>query len=218
MGPSRMVLVMYALPPPRTGISTLVFLLFFPLILASCLTGCGVVSGAAPAPTLATVSRNQVSQGQTRTLILLGRSFHPGATCDFGSGIAATCNSQNSSDSITAEAKVSQSAPLGLRTITLRNPDGQSTSLAGRLVVNQGVPASPGIQVSISAEYAILRPGGTQQFTANVSGTQNTEVIWATTESDGIGPDSDPARFSAGSSRSPKVVSEFLGPAARGDL
>jgi hypothetical protein len=154
-----MVLVMYALSPTRTRISTLVFFLFFPLILASCLTGCGVVSGAAPAPTLAIVSPSQVSQGQTRALILLGRNLHSGATCDFGAGITATCSSQNSSDLITATVKVSQSAPLGLRTITLRNLDVQSTSLAGRLVVNQGVAASPGIEVFISPEYAILRPG-----------------------------------------------------------
>ena len=86
-GPPSIVFIMYVSLPTRTRISKQFFFAFFSLILASCLTGCGV-SGAAPASTSPTTSPNQVSL----TVSPSSANLQTGASQQFTATVTGTSN------------------------------------------------------------------------------------------------------------------------------
>ena len=85
-------------------------------------------------PTLTSLSPNARHRGQSnQTIIFTGTGFVTGATVSFsGSGITVGSVTRNSSTQLTVVVSVSAGAALGLRNVTVTNPD------AGWFTLNNG--------------------------------------------------------------------------------
>src|SRR5262249_19760691 len=97
------------------------------------------VVNSAPGPILRRVAQGSVAQGsQLVPLTLTGANFQPGATVLIGTaarvngassgGIAILNTAVLSSTVMTVLINVASSAPVGVRTVDVVNPDGQSTA------------------------------------------------------------------------------------------
>ncbi len=122
--------------------------------------GVRIFSVLAPPPaTITTVSPNSAGQGSTVSLVVSGSSVngsgfydpdgtypkHLSATVS-GTGVSVNSVSFDSPTKVTLNVTVAANAPTGARDITITNPDGQSTTASGALLVTGG-----GIVVSPSS-------------------------------------------------------------------
>ena len=89
------------------------------------------------APSFGGVTPGSATQGDTGvTLTIQGQNFQNGATVAFsGSGLTVTAVSRLSATQLQATIDVAATAPSGLRTITITNPDGQSIMAANAFEV-----------------------------------------------------------------------------------
>ena len=95
----------------------------------------------APAPTVTSLSPSSAIQGATTNVVITGTGiFDPDATypdhlaVTFGPNITVNSVTWNSATQATVNISVSLSAALGSRTVTLTNPDGQTTT--GSFTIN----------------------------------------------------------------------------------
>lgn len=72
---------------------------------------------------------------------------------------------------------------------------GQAPSPPTNVTVYAGSPTAPNVTVTVSPSTASVQPGGVVQFTATVTGTTNTAVVWSSTG----GTISSTGRYTAGS-------------------
>ena len=95
----------------------------------------------APAPTISTFTPSSAIQGQTTNVVINGTGiFDPDPTypdhlaVSFGPNITVNSVTWNSATQATVNISVALTAALGARTVTLTNPDGQTTT--GSFLVN----------------------------------------------------------------------------------
>ncbi len=94
-----------------------------------------------PGPTITSFSPSSATQGQTLNVTITGTGiFDPDSTypdhlaVNFGSNVTINTLTWNSATQATANITVGNSAATGARTVTLTNPDGQSTT--GSFTIN----------------------------------------------------------------------------------
>jgi len=104
----------------------------------------------APAPSVTSVFPATGKQGQTLTITLGGHGFVPGAMVDFGPGV--TVNSAvvsgvrsgigvQADHLLTLSVTIAADAPLGLRDVTVTNPDAQFVTKADAFtIIDAGAP------------------------------------------------------------------------------
>jgi len=97
-----------------------------------------VASAPAPssAPSVASCAPPSGRRSQQLTVTVTGTNFQNGATASFGDRIAVQSVTVRSATEIAARVKIHPQATLGARTVTVRNPDGQSGSLAACFTVS----------------------------------------------------------------------------------
>lgn len=95
------------------------------------------------APTFTSFTPNNATQGQTLNVVVAGTGlFDPGAgypnhlTANFGANITVNSVTWNTATQATVNITIGAAAATGARTVTLTNPDGQSTT--GSFTVNTG--------------------------------------------------------------------------------
>jgi len=95
-----------------------------------------------PAPELSTVSPNRGLIGTQLDIDVTGIGFRDGAglSLDFGSDISVTNLQFVSSGQLSATIEISPTAAIGLRSVTLTNPDGQSSTLNNAFEVTATPP------------------------------------------------------------------------------
>jgi hypothetical protein len=112
--------------------------------------------------------------GQSLAVTLSGNAFANGGTRDFGAGITVMSCVYGSATQLTANITIGAGSALGLRTVTVTNPDGQSGSLANAFTVT-----AAGGPVHVDFTYANrteLLSGGWDYIARTVGGgTRNTE-------------------------------------------
>jgi hypothetical protein len=114
-----------------------------------------VVVGPSDAPTLAGLSVGSVGRGATgHPVALTGANLAPGATVSLGPGITVSGVGAAGPTMITALLDVDPAAPLGPRDVTVTNPSGKGSTLAGALVVT---PAPSVTRTDRSAANPLLR-------------------------------------------------------------
>jgi photosystem II stability/assembly factor-like uncharacterized protein len=85
-------------------------------------------------PVLASVAPWKGSSGESASVVLKGTGFLVGATVDFGAGITVEGLS-TSPIQVTAMLSIAGEAAKGARDVTVTNPDGQASTLAGAFTV-----------------------------------------------------------------------------------
>ena len=95
-----------------------------------------------PAPELQTVSPNKGALGTQLDIELTGTGFREGTglTLNFGTDITVSNLQFVSSSELTASIDISNSAALGFRSVTLTNPDGQTSELSNAFEVTATPP------------------------------------------------------------------------------
>jgi hypothetical protein len=120
-------------------------------------------------PSVASVNPPVGEQGQTLDVTINGGDFLVGAIPTFGgSGITVNSASVISETTLVAGITIANTAPAGARSVTVTNPDGQSTTTPGLFTV-QEVGLTPGI-TSVSPTFGA--PGTASPFTINGSSFQ----------------------------------------------
>src|SRR5579864_5998013 len=108
-------------------------------------------------------------------------SLISGGTQQFTSTVTGTSNTavtwSTTGGTITANGLYTSPATAGTYSVTATSVADTSKSASATVTVT----AAPVVAVSISPVSASLISGGTQQFTATVTGTSNTAVTWSTT-------------------------------------
>ncbi len=125
-------------------------------------------------PTVTTISPAAANAGgQAFTLSVFGSNFTGRSTLLWNGSQRPTTTTN--SGQLTATIYASDIASPGTSTVSVINSNtgAQSNSLTFTI--------SSGVAVSLTPISPSLQTGGTQQFTATVSGTTNTSVTWATT-------------------------------------
>jgi len=84
------------------------------------------------------------------SVILTGSSFQSGATCAFGAGITVSSCTFNSTTQLTASISIGAAATLGSRSVTVTNPDSQSSTLSNAF----SVTVLPAISLIQKATFA----------------------------------------------------------------
>ncbi len=99
--------------------------------------GFTVTTAGLPPPTLSSVNPTSGTQSQNlSSVVLTGSNFQSGATCNFGAGVTVNSCTYNSATQLTANITISASATLGSRSVTVTNPDSQSSTLSNAFSVN----------------------------------------------------------------------------------
>ncbi len=95
-------------------------------------------------PSLTGVSPSIGTQGQTlASVVITGSNFQSGATCSFGDGITVTNCTFNSSNQLTASVAIAANATVGIRAVTVTNPDAQRGALASAFSVVGSISTAP---------------------------------------------------------------------------
>jgi len=136
--------------------------------------GLNITLGLSTTPTLTAVSPNSRQQSQSLTVTLTGTNFLSGATCSFGSGIIVNSCTFSSSSQLMANINISNTASIGTRSVTVTNPDGQSTTLANAFTVN-AVPASIHMDFIYPDRTSFVNAGWSFIATTAAGGSRNTE-------------------------------------------
>lgn len=136
-------------------------------------TGDSAVTILNPLPVLTAVTPTSVTTGPF-TLTLTGTGFVNGAVVKFGTTALTTTFVDSTQLTATGTALASQ---VGNVPVTVTNPN-PGSAVSGALNVLVTVPNS-NIKVVVAPATAALVFGGTQLFTATVTGTTNTAVTWS---------------------------------------
>jgi uncharacterized protein (DUF1800 family) len=134
------------------------------------LSGKSAVTLENPVPTVTAVSPTSVPVGNF-TLTITGTKFVSGAKVTFG-GQALTTKFVSATQLTATGTTTSAQNGMSLQ-LTVMNPDPGSVASAN-FSLKVGAP----IVVTISPQQVHLHPGETAQFSATVTGTSNTAVIW----------------------------------------
>ncbi len=111
----------------------------------------GGSSSSPPPPKLISLNPNSGAQGQNLSSVTLtGNSFQSGATCAFGAGITVNSCTFNSATQLTANITIGATATLGSRTVTVTNPDSQSSTLSNGFSVTTAGPPPPPVLSSVN--------------------------------------------------------------------
>ncbi len=86
-------------------------------------------------PTVVSLSPAIASRGSTLDVMITGSAFVTGAMANFGAGTTVNATLFISSSSLKANVTVDSGAALGLRTVTVTNPDGQAGTKANSFEV-----------------------------------------------------------------------------------
>ena len=97
----------------------------------------------APAPTVGSVNPTSGAQGQSSLVVIAGTAFQSGATSSFGAGITVNSTSFTNANQLVANIAIAGGATLGVRTVTVTNPDTQTGSLVGGFTVTAVVLPPP---------------------------------------------------------------------------
>ncbi len=107
-------------------------------------------------------------------------SIQSGGTQQFTATVTGTSNTavtwSATAGSISSSGLYTAPSTAGTYTVTATSAADTTKSASATVNVT-----APGVSISITPASATLLPGGTQQFTANVSGTSNTGVAWKAT-------------------------------------
>jgi hypothetical protein len=138
-------------------------------------SGFSVTQGTLPPPSLTGLNPTTGVQGQTLSVTLTGSNFQSGATCTFQAGITVNSCTFNSSTQLTAGITIASNAATGASSVTVKNPDGQSSSLASAFTVTQSTGGTTTINFNYSNRSSLLAAGWS--FTATTAGgaSRNTE-------------------------------------------
>src|SRR5216117_3380517 len=91
-------------------------------------------------PTISSVSPSTGLQGANLTVTVTGTSFQAGASAAFGAGITVTSTTVVSSTQLSVALVIGATAAMGVRDVTVANPDGQSVVLTGGFAVTPPPP------------------------------------------------------------------------------
>jgi hypothetical protein len=129
----------------------------------------GFTVTAPPAPTVTGVSPNSGNQGQTMDVTITGSKFdsdvygtlaraHDVTTVSLGSGITINSFTLNSSDQITANIAISNSAAPGVRDVSVTTPGGTAIKTGGFTVgeSKKGQPVWIWIAIGIGAVAVLV--------------------------------------------------------------
>lgn len=94
-------------------------------------------------PRLSAVSPAGAEPGTSLVAVLSGLDFMPGASCHFGAGVVVVSCEQVNATTLVAALEVTSQAALGLREVTVVNPDLQLGQLAGAFEVWGAVQPPP---------------------------------------------------------------------------
>jgi PKD repeat protein len=110
-----------------------------------------------PPPSLSGVSPSTGTQGQSlASVIVTGSSFVSGATCNFGAGITVNSCAFTSATQLTASLSVAATATVGVRNVTVTNPDTQSATLTNGFTVTQATAGNLHIDFNYASRTALL--------------------------------------------------------------
>ncbi len=135
------------------------------------LSGKAMITLENPVPTVTAVSPTAVPVGNF-TLTITGTKFVSGATVMFA-GQPLVTKFVSATQLTATGASTSAQNGMGVQ-VSVVNPDPGSATSANMMVK----VGSSGIVVRISPTQVQLRPGQSVQFTASVTGTTNTQVVW----------------------------------------
>ena len=137
--------------------------------------GLNITLGLSTTPTLTAVSPNSGQQSQSLTMTLTGTNFLQRRHIrGFGSGIIVNSCTFSSSSQLMANINISNTASIGTRSVTVTNPDGQSTTLANAFTVN-AVPASIHMDFIYPDRTSFVNAGWSFIATTAAGGSRNTE-------------------------------------------
>jgi len=108
-------------------------------------------------PLLQTVVPAQAPRGATLGVVLGGTDFRAGAMVSFGNDVIINSVVVDSASQTTANITIGDTAVLGARSVTITNPDGQSSTLASSFTIRDFAPSIS------SVEPASLGPCTTAQ-------------------------------------------------------
>jgi hypothetical protein len=103
------------------------------------LFGC---AAGAPAPVINGLQPGSLFPGNSRQIIINGKSFANGAQVSFGPEVDISSVNRVSSSTLLVQVSVSAMAAPGHRSVTVSNPDGRSTTAAGLFSVANDQPPS----------------------------------------------------------------------------
>jgi uncharacterized protein (DUF1800 family) len=125
-----------------------------------------------PLPQITAVSPAAISVGAF-TVTINGAHFATGAAAQLNGATLTT--TRVSSTQLTATGNIT-SSQIGNVMFTVKNPDPGG---AGSASMSAQVTNTPAITIQIAPGSASLHPGGTQAFSAAVTGTANSAVTWS---------------------------------------
>src|SRR5216117_1459649 len=91
-------------------------------------------------PTISSVSPSTGLQGANLTVTVTGTNFQAGASAAFGAGITVSSTTVVSSTQLSVALVIGATAAMGVRDVTVANPDGQSVVLTGGFAVTPPPP------------------------------------------------------------------------------
>jgi uncharacterized protein (DUF1800 family) len=136
------------------------------------ITGTAPLSLNNPTPQLMSLSQTSIPVGSFK-IALNGANFAPGASVLFGS--TALTATRVSATQLTA-AGTATSDQVGSVTVVVQNP---SPGVAASAALNAQVISPSDAGVAVNPPTAAVRVGGTQTFTATVSGASSNSVKWS---------------------------------------
>jgi uncharacterized protein (DUF1800 family) len=139
----------------------------------SALSGEAAVTLENPVPVIQSAQPNPLTVGNF-TLTVAGSKFAKGAQILLNG--AALPTAFVSATQLTATGTATQSE-VGKATITVKNPDPGSVVSSTSFSLTIDPPLA--VAVKVSPATAQVRDGGSQQFSATVTGSNNTAVTWA---------------------------------------
>ena len=125
-----------------------------------------------PVPQIAAIAPSSISVGSFN-LTVTGSHFAPNAVILFGSTALTTTRTASTQLTATGTATSSQ---VGNVSITVKNPDPGTVSSAA---ITAKVVANSGVTVAVTPGTLTLHAGDRTVFSASVTGTSNTAVIWS---------------------------------------
>jgi uncharacterized protein (DUF1800 family) len=136
------------------------------------ISGTAALSLNNPTPQLMSLSQTSIPVGAFK-IVLNGANFAPGASVMFGSTTLTAARISATQLNATGTATNDQ---VGTVAVVVQNP---SPGVAASAALNAQVITPNDAGVAVSPATAAVRVGGTQIFTATVSGGSNNKVTWS---------------------------------------
>ncbi|HYL93048.1 MAG TPA: IPT/TIG domain-containing protein [Alphaproteobacteria bacterium] len=129
--------------------------------------GAFTVTASAPPPPPSLTSLNPTSGAQATTVnvTLTGTNFLSGATCSFGAGITVNSCTFNSATQLIANVTIAVSATTGTRSVTVTNPDNQTSTLANAFTVT----SAPVLNAGNATAVVLINSANTTGFNTNTT-------------------------------------------------